>query len=112
MSQTIQKIIFIVVVLGVVIFFGYKIFIEVPDMVVTGTGESVNGEIVGQDILTLVEKLKAISIDQSIFSSTLFSSLKDSETTLVSESVGRTNPFASIGSSFAPVSAGPTTIKK
>ena len=52
---------------------------------------------VGQDILALVEKLKVISIDPSIFSSNLFSSLKDSETPLQPEVQGRADPFSLIG---------------
>ncbi|MFZ2621101.1 MAG: hypothetical protein WAX85_01215 [Minisyncoccia bacterium] len=60
-----------------------------PDLSETG--------VVGQDILVLVEKLKNASIDQSFFSSVLFVSLRDFNTSLLPESQGRPNPFAPIG---------------
>ncbi|MBI4155754.1 MAG: hypothetical protein HY507_00800 [Candidatus Zambryskibacteria bacterium] len=60
-----------------------------------------NSPMVGQDILTLVEKLKTISIDPSILSSSLFISLKDFGILLTSEPQGRSNPFAPIGAEFS-----------
>ena len=51
----------------------------------------------GQEILNLTNKLKNISIDQAIFSSKLFLTLKDFGTVLTPELQGRPNPFAPIG---------------
>lgn len=51
-----------------------------------------------KDVLTLVEKLKSISIDQNIFSSPLFLGLRDFTKGVFPELQGRTNPFATIGS--------------
>ena len=50
------------------------------------------------DTLALVDKLKTISIDQNVFSSPIFSSLKDFTQTIFPEQQGRTNPFSTIGS--------------
>lgn len=52
---------------------------------------------VGEDILVLVDKLKAVSIDKSAFSGALFTSLQDYSIPLNPESQGRLNPFAQIG---------------
>ncbi len=54
-------------------------------------------EPLGQDILVLAEKLDTLSIDASVFSSILFTTLKDLSTPLTPESQGRPNPFAAIG---------------
>jgi len=57
------------------------------------TSSSVNGS----DILALVEKFDKVSIDKTLFQSSLFMSLKDNSTPLTPESQGRPNPFAPIG---------------
>ena len=97
-----QKIVVALVVLLILGFLGYKLFVTSPD---TGTnsGTSTGGvasttAVEGQDILTLVEKLKNISINQTIFSSNLFNNLTDFSIPISQELQGRTNPFAPIGS--------------
>ena len=57
-----------------------------------------DGQVLGQDILVLADKLKTVSIDSSFLSGALFSNLKDIGTPLKLESQGRLNPFALIGS--------------
>ncbi len=59
---------------------------------------SLIGQATNKDTLTLIEKLKTISIDQNVFSGPMFSSLKDFSQTISPELQGRTNPFALIGS--------------
>ncbi len=100
------------VVIGILAFFGYQIFFTTPPAAVSVDGTATSTGIVGQDILTLVEKLKVISIDQSIFSSPLFSSLTDFGQTLVPESVGRSNPFAALGTSVSTVPVSPVVPTK
>ncbi|OHA93248.1 MAG: hypothetical protein A3H52_01065 [Candidatus Zambryskibacteria bacterium RIFCSPLOWO2_02_FULL_39_26] len=51
----------------------------------------------GQDILILAEKLNILSIDASVFSSVLFTTLVDWSLPLLPEPQGRANPFALIG---------------
>ena len=55
-------------------------------------------EPVGLDILVLVQKLETISIDPSVLSGALFTSLKDLSIPLTPESQYRLDPFAPIGS--------------
>lgn len=90
-----QKIYVVIATLLILGYFGYSIFWSSSS---TATGPDLSGTvIVGQDILSLVARLKTISIDQSFFSSPLFVNLQDSSVTLFPESQGRANPFAPIG---------------
>ena len=58
---------------------------------------TVTSQIVGQDILALVEKLRTVSLNPAIFSSTLFNNLRDYSIPINPEARGRPNPFAPIG---------------
>lgn len=53
--------------------------------------------IIGQDILALVEQLKKVSVDPSLFTSPLFSNLTDFTISITPEAQGRANPFAALG---------------
>jgi len=82
----------IIAVLGVV---GYFVFSGSSSPSVT---PAVAGSApVGQDILALVQKLKVVSIDPTIFSSAVFSSLKDFQVPLASEVQGRADPLSPLG---------------
>lgn len=52
---------------------------------------------VGREFILLLDKLNSIKLDQSLFASPAFQSLKDSSVSIPSEAVGRGNPFAPIG---------------
>jgi hypothetical protein len=96
-SPSTQKIFVTLIVILILGFFGYKTFTQTPvapnkEVVLSDT------EVVGQDILSLVDKLKIISIDQDFFSSPSFRNLKDFTQPIFPEARGRLNPFATIGS--------------
>jgi hypothetical protein len=95
-SPAIQKALVIIVLILLLGYLGYSTFIVSTPV----TNEVVvpSSEIVGQDILALVNQLQNLSIDKSIFSSPLFTSLVDLSTEIFPELRGRTNPFAPIGS--------------
>jgi hypothetical protein len=79
---------------------GYKIFLSAPPApapIVNADGSTEAAPVEGQDILDLVAKLDAITVDQSFFSSTLFMSLIDFKIPLRPEAQGRDNPFANFG---------------
>ena len=95
MTPTLQKIIIALVALLTLGFFGYSMF---TNSSLNGTQATSTAHLVGHDTLTLVEKLKTISIDQEIFSNALFTNLKDFTQTISPELQGRANPFATIGS--------------
>lgn len=56
------------------------------------TGEE--REIIGKDLLVVLEKIESIKLDESIFTDPAFVSLQDYSITLVPETAGRINPFA------------------
>ena len=96
-SPTTQKIFVIAIVLLLLGFLAFKMFTKEP-VVLDNTTNIPSTEIVGQDILELVDKLKMISIDKDFFSSSLFNNLKDFTQSIFPEALGRINPFAAIGS--------------
>jgi hypothetical protein len=90
-----QKIIVVVGVLLLLAAFGYFVF---NNSEVNTTPEGIiQQDAVGQDIITLAEKMESIHINDSIFTSAVFLSLIDRHLDIVPESQGRVNPFASIG---------------
>ncbi len=95
-SPTIQKILIVLVVLIGLGFLGYNLFSTTGDVATSAT-DVLAEPTVGQDILNLVNDLRTVNIDQKIFSSDLFTNLKDFGVTLYPEPQGRPNPFAVIG---------------
>ena len=93
----IQKIIITLVIIAGLGILAYNIFVNKQPAILITILDTNNTETTGEDILVLAEKLKVISIDPSLFSSTLFSNLRDSSVIIVPESQGRVNPFDLIG---------------
>ena len=109
-SPKTQKIFVAVLVLLLLGFLGYRLLMQAPAVPET-TGTLSSTEIAGQDILTLVAKLKKISIDQTFFTNPLFKNLRDLTQSVFPEAQGRPNPFAAIGSdSFASVTLSNSTL--
>ena len=84
-------VLFIAVV--VVLFGAYQFFFATSDdaaLQVTVT-EAAGPD---QDLVALLFQLKGIRLDNSLFADPLFQSLKDFGRDLVSEPIGRVNPFA------------------
>lgn len=101
-SPKIQKIIVIVLILSGLGFVVYStLFGEVPLPELSEEGAPLV-EAVGQDILTLADKLDSTEIDTKIFSDPLFQSLIDISIPLTPESQGRENPFAPIDLGTTP----------
>lgn len=99
--QKIQKIIIVTILIGGVGFVVYSIFLKASTVSAQNTDTGVTTETsatVGQDILDLMAAFQKVSIDSSLFSSSLFQNLKDFSTTIQPETPGRSNPFAPIGS--------------
>lgn len=68
----------------------------------TGTSpESVEAQAQGARILLLLNQIKALKIDDSIFKSAVYKSLVDYTVTIPEQNVGRANPFAPT-SGFVP----------
>ncbi len=75
-----------------------------PDLIATGPSTSSSDN---QQLVTTLNELRAVKLDNSIFSNPAFQSLQDFTTPITPEPVGRPNPFAPL-SATAPVSANTT----
>jgi len=62
---------------------------------VTSSSEDINAK----EILKLLGKMTLVKLDDGIFKSPVFLYLKDTSVTLISQPVGRLNPFAPINQS-------------
>ncbi len=118
MSSKIKNIIILVGVALVLIFVYFYFFAGKKDQPLisnspsaTTTGATTSNEdtsAISQELLSVLLNIKNIKIDNSIFSSKAFSSLRDSSVEIVPDGQeGRVNPFAPIGSD--PVVETPNT---
>lgn len=56
---------------------------------------------IGRDFLELLQELRSVRIDTQVFSDPAFASLRDFSSPIISEPVGRENPFAPIDAAAA-----------
>lgn len=71
-----------------------------PDLsLLTSETPSAGVGVVGEDVLDLLQTLRSIKLDGSLFEDPAFRSLEDFSQELVPEPVGRENPFAPVGGS-------------
>ncbi len=91
---------------------------SVPAVSETTTTTSGDTSVIAQEFLTLLLSVKGIKLNDAIFSTNAFNSLRDSSIVLVPDgNEGRPNPFAPIGvdivvsppSTTPPLSTTPTT---
>ncbi len=94
-SPQIQKLMIIALTLGLILYIGLGLYNSEPAVNLSNDVSGV--DTTSQDILTLVDKLQKVSIDQSVFTSTVFLSLMDYSAIISPEIQGRPNPFAPIG---------------
>lgn len=88
----------VVIALIIAAFLAYSFFFAgKEEAVLSQSGEAENA-VVENELIALLLELKALKLDDSIFSSSAFQSLQDFSQALVSEPVGRSNPFAPLGS--------------
>ena len=99
----------VIVVLGAI---GFYFFTQSGGdaSVVTDILTPSDGQVVGEDLLVLADKLGALSIESSVFATPLFTNLKDNTAVITNEDKGRPNPFNIIGveGSGVPTPAAPT----
>ncbi len=107
MSSDTKKIIIALPIILVIGYFAYTTFfaspapLPSPDILPVGMdtmGRTIGGtmgtsDILGQDILVMVEKLRVISIDKSIFSGVALTHLQDFSSAVTPEPQGKSNPF-------------------
>ncbi len=89
----------------IIAFFAYSYFFAgTPEPVLSGNPSATVS--VDQDLLGLLLTLKGIELDNSLFADSAFQSLQDFSQALVSEPIGRLNPFAPLGASVSQGKAG------
>ena len=100
-TPQLQKLIVIFITMIFLSYVGYTLYNVNPDLNFISSIST--SETDSQDILATVAKLKELEIDPSVFKSDIFLSLKDVSPVIVTEEVGRVNPFALIGSEIIPL---------
>jgi hypothetical protein len=90
------------IMIGVIViaaFVAYSYFFTGKQETVLTQENATTQSDVDKELIALLFELKAITLDDAIFSSPVFQSLEDFSQALVPEPVGRTNPFAPFGGS-------------
>lgn len=89
----------LIIALIIVAVVGYYIFMSGGDEEAVSTETVVEVPTIGQELVIELNRLKALqNIDDKIFADPVFSSLKDFTQPVVPQPLGRSNPFAPIGS--------------
>lgn len=99
MNQKTKQIIIILVVI-IIAFIGFKMFFADQETGNTTliTDQTTTGQFVdGQTILVLLDNLNKITLDESVFSDKIFTSLVSFERPIADQIIGRPNPFLPIG---------------
>lgn len=89
--------VFIILVVVVAVFAAYSIFFKDDSAVLSTQEVSTEEGVVDQELIALLLELRSIELDPALFDDARFESLEDSGQELVSEPVGRPNPFAPLG---------------
>lgn len=117
------KNIIIFVIIGAVLVLGYIFFIKkdtdeanlisssgAPALPVAGSTTTSGTSTFNNDFLGVLLNIKSIRLDDGIFLSPSFSSLRDSSILLIPDGTeGRPNPFAPLGSDITPISSNAET---
>ncbi len=91
-------IIIVVVALGLYFYFQGNPSTDATSSLDTpASPESVQAQEDGARVLSLLNEIKSLQIDDSIFRSAVYKSLVDYSIQIPEQSVGRSNPFAPIG---------------
>lgn len=96
-----QKWILTALILSALGYVVYSTVFSQPEIVYGEDGVPLITEVVGRDIIMIADKLDSININKNVFSSPLFTELKDISTPLTPETQGRPNPFVKIGGGVA-----------
>jgi len=95
------KNIFLIVVLAIVVFVGYRYFFSEPSSTgstLVSQGEGNQAAVLAErELLATLLSLKKIKLDESLFDDPAFQTLEDFSQELQPQVVGRGDPFAPIG---------------
>ena len=99
MNQKTKQIIIAMVII-IVAFLGFKYFVPSSgpaDSTLVAQQPSSTQFVDGQTILALLGQLNKVSLDESIFSNKIFTSLVSFSVPVQDQAIGRQNPFSPIG---------------
>ena len=110
-SSNTKKIIIIGVLVAVLGFTVYYFFFKgtsTATVVLDQFGNPIQAQVIGSDLIELLNRLQYVTLDYAFLSSTAFTNLTNFGIILPSESPGRNNPFDPIGgySQSAAVTSG------
>lgn len=117
MTQNIKQIIIAAIVI-IVAFVGFKMFFgsDGPADEALAVDNASSAQFIdGQAILVLLGKLNQVTLDESIFTSSVFSSLESFEKPVEDQAISRNNPFAPIGvenQTIKPATSTATTTRR
>lgn len=95
------KNIIIIAIVIVIVAFAYNLFVDKTDeSLLTSEVRGVENPVLETDLLSILIDLRLIKLDDSIFSSQAFQSLRDFGQDIVPEPIGRENPFAPVDASI------------
>ncbi len=93
----------IIIAVVVIAIAGYVLFVGMPDSgddasaLLSSTGESQETDAVRDELFALLDTLKMLQLDGSLFADERFTSLIDWSVPIVQQPVGRPNPFLPVG---------------
>lgn len=82
--------------LALILWFGYTLFIQQPDELVTSNGALSSAAVDGQNFLANLQKVKGVNLKGEVLNDARFESLVDLRQDIVPENKGRKNPFVPI----------------
>ena len=98
-NSPMRKIIMIAI-LAILVFSALYFFVfnkKAPITVLDQFGNPVEAQVVGQDLVDLLNQIQAVTLDESLFRNPAFIHLTDYSIVLPEEPRGRQNPFDTIG---------------
>lgn len=106
----------LLVLLIILAFVGYRYFFKKDQnsdsSLVAESSQNSGQTIVGGDLLISLSKLKSLTLDTSFFNDAVFNGLSDFSVPIVSQEIGRNNPFSSIGGPSGAGSSSSSARKK
>ena len=85
----------LVVIIGAYYMWGSSLSFSSSSDTLQGSGQSATG-VAGAQVLTLLNQVKDLRIDKTLFTDQAYLSLHDFSVTIPQQNVGRANPFAPI----------------
>ena len=110
-KKIILPVIILVVILGLIGYFYISSSGNSGDLLVQAD-KSANDQVVGKDLLMALNRLNAITLDDSLFRDAIFATLNDFSVEIVPQAVGRNNPFSPLGKNAPATPVVKAVVKK